>query len=104
MGKFVLAYRGGSTPEAVADQEALMFTWMNWFGSLGEAVVDFGNPFGSSATVGADRTVTDGGRSELTGYSIITADDLAAAAEIAKGCPVFDAGGTVEVYEAVPIG
>jgi hypothetical protein len=37
----------------------------------------------------------------LGGYSIVTADDLAAAAEPAKGCPVLAAGGTVEVYEAL---
>jgi hypothetical protein len=35
------------------------------------------------------------------GYSIITAASLGEAAEIAKGCPVFQAGGNVEVRELV---
>jgi hypothetical protein len=77
---------------------------MNWFGSLGEAIVDGGNPFGPSSTVATDGAVADGGRSALTGYSIISADTLAEATERAKGCPVLRSGGSVEVYEATPIG
>ena len=39
----------------------------------------------------------------LTGYSIVDAADLSAAATLAKGCPVLGAGGSVEVYEAMPM-
>ena len=46
MAKFVLAYRGGSVPDTEAEQQAAMEAWMGWFGSLGDAVVDGGNPFG----------------------------------------------------------
>ncbi|MGH3579793.1 MAG: hypothetical protein ACRDU0_19850, partial [Mycobacterium sp.] len=70
MGKYVLAYQGGSMAGTEAEQEEVMTQWMNWFGSLGESVVDAGNPFGPSSTVGADGRVSDGGRSSLTGYSI----------------------------------
>jgi hypothetical protein len=31
------------------------------------------------------------------GYTLIEAKDLAQAAELSKGCPIFDAGGMVEV-------
>ena len=41
--------------------------------------------------------------SELKGYMIFTADDLAAAAEVAQGCPHRTVGGNIEVYEALPI-
>lgn len=33
------------------------------------------------------------------GYSIVSADDIAGACEIAKGCPIHESGGTVEVAE-----
>jgi hypothetical protein len=33
----------------------------------------------------------------LTGYTILQAESLAAAAEMAKGCPVLSSGGSVEV-------
>jgi hypothetical protein len=49
-------------------------------------------------------TAIDGGVSALTGYSIITADSLSEATEAAKECPVLVVGGSVEVYEATPIG
>ncbi len=74
---------------------------MNWFGSLGEAVTDMGNPFGTSCTVSSDGSVRDGGSLGLGGYSIVEAESLADAATMAKGCPVLSAGGGIEVCEAL---
>jgi hypothetical protein len=105
MAKFVLAYTGGGsmggTPE---EQQKIMEEWMNWFGSLGEAVADGGSPFGPSCTISPDGKVREGGAAGLTGYSIITAESLDDATSAAKGCPVLSAGGAVEVYEALPMG
>ena len=77
-----------------------MQQWTTWFGTLGDSVVDIGNPFGAGTTV-KDGGTSDGGASELGGYSIINAESLAEAANKANGCPVLQSGGTVEVYEAV---
>jgi hypothetical protein len=100
MGNFVLAYKGGSMAETPEAQEAAMKAWMDWFGTLGSAVVDAGNPFGASTTVTADGSggATTAG---LSGYSVLQADSLDLAAKLAGGCPVLAAGGTVEVYEAL---
>jgi hypothetical protein len=103
MAKYVLAYTGGNMGASPEEQQAIMDKWMGWFGSLGADLVDGGNPFGPSATVTPSGS-SDGGASSLTGYTIITAADLAAATETAKGCPALAAGGSVEVYEAVEIG
>jgi hypothetical protein len=44
--------------------------------------------------------VADGaGADPLTGYILLTADSLDSAAELAKGCPILQAGGKVEVGE-----
>lgn len=102
MAKYVLAYRGGSMAETPEAQEAAMQAWMGWFGELGDAVVDPGNPFGPSTSVGAGGTPTPAG-SGLTGYSIVQADGLDVAAKLAGGCPVLAAGGSVDVYEALPM-
>ena len=104
MGNYVLAYTGGAMGETEAEQQAAMEQWMTWFGALGDSVVDGGSPFGPSSTVDAGGTVSDGGRSSLTGYSIVSAESLAEACEKAKGCPVLSSGGSVEVYESVPVG
>ena len=103
MSKFVLAYTGGAMASTPEEQQKAMEAWMAWFGSLGEAVLDVGNPFTSGCTVAADGSTKDGGAAGLTGYSIIEASDLPAAAGMAKGCPVLANGGGVEVYEALPM-
>jgi hypothetical protein len=99
MGKFVLAYQGGSMAETEAEQEKVMAEWGAWFGSLGAAVVDGGAPFGASAAVGGG-----GAKAGLTGYSILEASDLDAAVKLAEGCPILSGGGTVDVYEALDMG
>jgi hypothetical protein len=99
MSKYLLAYKGGGRPESEAEQQRVMAAWTAWFESLGPAVVDPGNPFGPSAAVGNDGAVYEGATSSLTGYSVVTADDLGAATEMAKGSPVLESGGSVEIYE-----
>ena len=102
MAKYLFLYSGGQLAETPEAQEAEMQAWGAWLGGLGESVADIGNPFGGAATVRADGT-TDGGASRLGGYSIITADSLADAGAKTAGCPVLGVGGSVEVYEAVPM-
>src|ERR1039457_1266805 len=79
-----------------------MQAWGAWFGTLGDSVADMGNPFGNSATVSSGG-VADGGKSGAGGYSIVSAGSLSDATAKAKGCPVLAGGGSVEVYEAIPM-
>jgi hypothetical protein len=105
VANFVLAYKGGTPPgDSPEDQKQVMDAWMGWFGALGAAVVDGGAPFGPSATLATDGSITDGGASALSGYSILSVGSLAEATDLAKGCPVLAGGGTVEVYESLPMG
>ena len=96
MGKYVLAFKGGSIPETEEEQKSVMDAWTAWFGTLGDAVVDVGNPFGAQAAVGGGAT------SGLTGYTIVNASSLDDALDKAKSCPILDGGnGGVEVYETI---
>jgi hypothetical protein len=104
MAKFVLVYRGGAMGQTPEAQQKAMEAWMNWFGTLGDAVVDAGSPFGASSSVAANGSVTASGSAGLTGYSILSGDTIADALDKAKGCPVLVSGGSVEVYESLPIG
>ena len=102
MPKYVLAYHGGSRPQTPAEQAQVMDAWIAWFGTLGDAVADVGNPTGAAKTVSADGSITDGGGANaLNGYSLLAATDLDAAVGLAKGCPILSAGGSVEVAEAI---
>ena len=103
MAKFVLVYKGGGMAETPAAQKKAMEQWGNWFGTLGKAVVDGGAPFGASSSIDSKGKSTKGNGAGLTGYSIIETTTLADATKKAKGCPVLTSGGTVEVYEALPM-
>jgi hypothetical protein len=105
MANFVLLYIGGSNPQTEAEQAAVMKAWTGWFGGLGSAVVDGGNPFTPMAkSIASNGKVSDGPVGALaTGYSVIKADSLDAAVQIAKGCPHLQSGGQISVYETFPV-
>jgi hypothetical protein len=105
MAKFVLLYSGGSMPEGEAAQTAVMQAWNAWFGQLGAALVDGGQPFTPQAKrIGTDGTVSDGAEgTPASGYSIIEAESLEAAVAQAKGCPVLQGGAQITVYETFPV-
>jgi hypothetical protein len=102
MAKFLYLYSGGQMAETPEAQKESMRVWTSWFSGLGESVVAIGEPFGASSTV-TTGGATDGGTSKLGGYSIVNAESLAEAAKKADGCPVLQSGGSVEVYEALPM-
>lgn len=102
MANYVLVFKGGSVPEGEEEQARVMAAWGAWYQGMGAAVVDGGTPFGASMSVAGDGSVSDGAASNLTGYTILTADSLPAATEMAKGCPILEGGaGSIEVYETV---
>jgi hypothetical protein len=70
-------------------------------GSKSSAVVEGGAAMGAAKTVGPGGSVSDGGSRGLSGYSIVSADSLESAVELARGCPVLEIGGAVDVYEAI---
>jgi hypothetical protein len=101
---YVLVYKGGGgMAQDQAARQKIMEAWGRWFGSLADGLVDGGNPFGPSASVSANGSVSDRAASGLTGYSILKADSLQRAAESARGCPILADGGSVEVYETFPV-
>jgi len=100
VAKYLLAYHGGGMPETEEEQAKVMAAWGEWYGKLGAAVVDPGNPIGLARTVAKDGSMTDGGGANpVSGYSIIDVSDIDAATDAARGCPVLQSGGSVEVAE-----
>ena len=105
MAAYVLLYGGGKMPETEEEQNAVMKAWTDWFAELGPALTDGGNPFtGQAKTVGSDGSVRDGADpATASGYSIIEAESLDRAAEIAKGCPVVAGGASIAVFETFKV-
>ena len=100
MAKFIYLYRGPApdlTPGQQAERNAAFGAWME---KAGTALVDVGSPFGTSASVRDDGTEANAG--DLVGYTIIEADDLAAAKALTDGLPFLsgsDGECAVEIFE-----
>ena len=92
MKKFMFLYKGYITPTPEIGQ-----AWMDWFASVGDRMVDSGNPMSRGADVTPDAvTPIETGLDSLTGYSIVNADTMDEAVEIAKTNPMITG---VVVYE-----
>ena len=103
MANFVLLYTGGSAGTSPAERDKVMQAWGAWFGKLGDRIVDMGNPFAERSKNLSNGSVHEGAvGTPATGYSIVKADSLDGATELAKGCPVLQSGGKITVYEITP--
>ena len=104
MPKYLFSYHGGSMPEGEEAQARHMTAWGEWMGEHKSAWTDMGAPVGATMTVTATSSGEGGGANPVGGYGIIEAADMAAACEIAKGCPVITlSDGSVEVGETFEI-
>jgi hypothetical protein len=90
MPAFVFSYR---TPVGYEPTNESMGQWVSWFEGMGDQLTDMGKPAVEQSVIGN----CDTGTTQLGGYSLIVADDLEAATTIAKGCPVLDRNGGVEI-------
>jgi len=106
MTNFVLIYTGGMGMSMSEEEQAkVMAEWGAWYGKLGEAVVDGGNPFGASKQITASG-VSDGSASSpsATGYTVISAESLDDAVAKAQDHPHIKHGGEVTIYETFQVG
>ena len=99
MPKYVIAYLGGKQVANPQDRAAHMTRWKAWVDELGAAMVNPGTPLGPGKLVSSDG-VSEHGPNRLTGFSIVLADNMEAALDIAKRCPFLEIG-TIEVAEAM---
>ena len=96
MPSFVFSYRVPHDYQPGSPETAA--AWRDFFSSLGDGLADTGHAAIQSAVLG-----DIGADTRLGGYSIVTADDLDAATQLAKGCPALGMGGGVEIGQlAVP--
>ena len=73
-----------------------MANWKAWFESIGDVQIDRGHLPAGREISGGGRKGLPFGRSSLTGYTMIRADNLDHAEQIAAECPFVD---STQVYE-----
>jgi len=94
MSSYVVTFRSPATAPTQEQEQA----WADWFAQIGAHVTDFGHRVARTVMLGSPAESAD----QLSGYVVIDADTLDAAASIAQGCPGLTMGGRVEVGETVP--
>jgi hypothetical protein len=98
MASYMFAYHGGRPPKSPEEGAKFKARWRAWVGELGKAMTEPGVMLGKSSTVSAGGVSDDGGPNPLSGFSIVTADSIEAALEMARQCPHVEHG-TIEVAE-----
>jgi hypothetical protein len=106
MAKFLFVYRGGRqamrqmTPEQMQQSMQKWGTWISE-GMQKGWMLDPGDGLTEEGRVVKGKVVTDGpfveSKEIVGGFSIVEANTVDAAAELAKGCPGLQTGGNVEV-------
>ena len=107
MASFLFVYRNSSESYGAMSPEEMQQMLQKWNAWIGEGLrqgwmLDAGDGLKKEGrVVNARKVVTDGPFIEVKevvgGFSIVQADTLDGAAELAKGCPIFQRGGSVEV-------
>lgn len=90
MAQFGLLYVGEPQHSSPEEGQAHQQKFFAWVGSLGEALVNPGMPFGPPTRVSAEGVSSEAREDRLTGLTIIEAEDMDAAIEIAKSCPYIE--------------
>jgi hypothetical protein len=105
MSEFTYLFRGRKTSGSPEEMQKHFEQWAAWFKELGAGgrLKDPGHPlqFTGKVVSGNQKVVKDGPYAEakdvVGGYIIVETEDIAEAVELSKGCPILEAGGSVEV-------
>ena len=99
MPQYCIIYLGGAEPSSDEEGKQQLSEYWNWLSSLGDSAVSPANPLKNTSTVNSDGSVTSGGKTSISGFTIIEADSMGSALSIAKSCPYLKTGGSLEVSE-----
>ncbi len=101
MPRFAFIYRGGAPFETPEDGKRHMANWRAWRDGLGAAFVYPGMPFATTVTVSSKGIAEGGGQVPLCGISVVEAESLEAAQDMARACPHLGIGGDIVVAEGI---
>jgi len=112
MKEFALIFRTSTDNDlkpSPAQMQEMMTAWTNWIGGIAarDRLVDRGHRMGitGSKTIASGNLVTDGPYTEIkefiNGVMYIRAENIEEAVELAKGCPILQGRGKVEVRPLV---
>ena len=95
----MITYLGGDQPSSPDEGRRHMARYKEWLEALGDAAVSPANPLKDTRTVASDGSVSDGGATTMSGFTVVEADSIDAAVDIARDCPFLEMNGSLEVSE-----
>jgi len=112
MEKFMLIFHSPYAQETAFVQQspeeiqAEIQKWNQWIGGIAaqgkmlgtEALLPFGKVMSKGGQLITDGPYTEG-KEIVGGYTVVSADTIDEAAELAKGCPIFDSEGLLEIRQ-----
>lgn len=99
MAQYIITYLGGDQPSTPEEGQEHFAKYKKWLSNLGDAMVSPANPLKATHTIKADGSISAGGNTGMSGYTIIEADSIEAALEMSQTCPFLEINGTLEVSE-----
>lgn len=99
MSQYIIVYLGGNQPSSPEQGKQHFAKYRSWLSALGNAAVSPANPLKNTSTILSNGDVTTGGKSTMSGFTIVEADSMQSALSLAKACPFLEIGGTLEVSE-----
>ena len=101
MAQFGLLYIGEPQFSSPEQGQANAQQYMAWLDGLGDAVVNRGIPMGPPTRVDYNGVSSDPREDRLTGLTIVEANDMDAAIEMAKNCPYIEVAAldVVQIFE-----
>jgi hypothetical protein len=105
MREFAFLFRGRKWPSSAEQQQKTLERWGAWMADLSQRglITNPGLPLEDEAKQvgGSGKVVHDGPFAEVkdlvNGFIIVSAANIEEACEMAKGCPIFEQDGVVEV-------
>jgi len=82
MAQYIMTYLGGDQPSSPEEGKQHFAKYKEWLVSLGDSAVSPANPLKDTRTVNSDGTVTTGGTTSMSGYTVIKADSMEAALDL----------------------
>ena len=99
MPQYMITYLGMPEPMTPEEGQEHRAKYMEWLGALGDSAISPANPLKNTSTVQSDGSVSSGGSTGMSGFTLIEAESDDAALAVAKACPFLEVGGTLEVSE-----
>ncbi|QFU22451.1 hypothetical protein FM038_009970 [Shewanella eurypsychrophilus] len=103
MPQYMLTYLGGEQPATPEEGKLHFAKYKIWLATLGSAMVSPANLLKSTQTVNSDGSVSVGGTTGMSGFTLIDVESMEQALVHAKACPFLEIGGSLEVSELVQV-